>query len=138
MGSHRDQTAPKAADKTATGKPNHATRPHAASRIEAAAMTTGENAARPWLAEIANANASGAVPRFAAVVPAAGRSGVSSANAVDADAPTPAIRPASAASRADPIQDRQRSAIATSRSVAPVLAANAATKAAPTTTSPGE
>ena len=47
MGSHRAQTAPKAADKTATGKPNKATRVQAASRMEAAAMTTGENATRP-------------------------------------------------------------------------------------------
>ena len=40
---HRAQTAPNAADKTATGKPNKATRPHAASRMEAAAIGTGEN-----------------------------------------------------------------------------------------------
>ncbi len=43
--SHRAQAAPNTASKTATGKPNNATRPQAAPRMEAAAIGTGENKA---------------------------------------------------------------------------------------------
>ena len=97
-GSHRAQAAPRTTSKTATGKPNRMTRPHAASRIEAAAIGTGENKTRPWLAEIASASAIGAAPCFCDAPPSIGRSsGISKAKAVAGKAPMPATRPNNAA-----------------------------------------
>ena len=104
--SQRDQAAPRPATRIASGTPNSATRLQGASRMEAAAIGTGEMSASPWLAEIASASAAGAAPRFFGSAPpvTARRSGVSSANAVEGEAASPATSPHSAGRRVAPAQ----------------------------------
>ncbi len=68
-GSHRAHAAPTATATNAIGTPNSATRPQDASRIDAAAISTGDSNRRPWPAEIPSANVVAAVsllPRDAA------------------------------------------------------------------------
>ena len=54
---HPANMAPNAAKKSANGRPNKATRPHSAPKMAAAAIGTGANNDKPWLAEIASADA---------------------------------------------------------------------------------
>ena len=137
--SQRDQAAPRPATRIASGTPNNATRLQSASRMDAAAIGTGEMSASPWLAEIASASAAGAAPRFFGSAPpaTARRSGVSSANAVEGEAASPATRPHSAGRRVAPAQ-RHEPILAASQPAAPVASASPATKPAATITSPGE
>ena len=138
VATHHAQAAPRAASSTATGNPKSATRPHAASRMAAAAMGTGASTTTPWLAEIASASAVVAASRLDGFTPPIGRMrGVSTAKAAAGDAALPAIKPRSAAILAAPSR-RQPLIFAMSRSPAPVPSARAVTKPAATITSPGE
>ena len=101
--------------------------------MAAAAIGTGDTSASPWLAEIASASAAGAAPRFLGSAPpvTARRSGVSSANAVEGEAASPATSPHSAGRRVAPAQ-RHEANLAASQPAAPVASASAATKPAAT------